>query len=113
MGERVLVVDDERHIVRLIQVNLERQGYDVTCAFDGRQAIGLLERQRFDRAVVDFMMPYLDGYEVLKWIRTHPETAGMWVALMSAQADAMREDASMEYRADLYVSKPFDPSGIF
>ena len=111
-GKRVLVADDERHLVRLIQVHLQRQGYEVTCAFDGREAIARLERQPFDRAILDLMMPYVGGQEVLEWIRTHEATRGMWVALMTAQAEAMRDDPTLRHRADLYVPKPFDPADV-
>jgi len=105
---RFLVADDERHITRLLQVNLERQGYSVTSVHDGRQAIAAFESGEFDKVVLDHMMPYVDGYEVLAWIRQHEKTH-TWVALMSAQADQMRDDDTLPYRADLYVNKPFNP----
>jgi len=75
-GERVLVVDDERHIVRLIQVNLKRQGYDVTCALGGSEAIERLERERFEVVILDLHMPPVGGCEVLRWVRggEHGET---------------------------------------
>ncbi len=111
--KRVLVCDDERHIVRLVESNLRRQGHEVTCAYDGREAVAVLERETFDWAVVDLMMPYVDGLEVLKWIRTHERSQATKVVLLSAQAGAIRDDASLLYRADLYVTKPFDPTDLF
>ncbi|MEZ0325146.1 MAG: response regulator [Fimbriimonas sp.] len=72
--KRILVCDDERHIVRLLSVILERQGHQVTCAYGGREAIGLLEKQRFDLAILDPKMPDVDGYQVRDWIMAHEET---------------------------------------
>jgi len=105
-GKRVLVADDERHIVRLIQVNLERQGYEVTTVSDGREALAQLEAADFDLAILDLMMPYMDGYELLTWIRTHERTAGIKVGLLLAgdpeNYEAIRQ---AEHRADWYWKK--------
>src|SRR5476651_1235982 len=92
-ARRFLVCDDERHVARLIQVNLERQGHSVVCAFDGRQAIQMLKASldegalRFDCAVLELKVPYMDGFGILKWIRCNPETVEMWVVLMTARAE--------------------------
>ena len=118
-GRRVLVCDDERNVVRLIQVNLERQGHKVVCAYDGQEAVNLLEtsgqpnQPKFDAVVLDVMMPKLDGMEVLKWIRTHEHTKSLWVALMLARLQNAEVFEQYEYRADKYVVKPFDPADLF
>lgn len=109
---RILVCDDDRHVARLIQVNLERQGYDVTLAYDGEEAIECLRDGEFDRAVVDLMMPRINGYEVLEWIRTHEKTENLWVAMVTGNADGWRGSKEIPYRADLYVEKPFNPSEL-
>ncbi|MGV3618456.1 MAG: response regulator [Fimbriimonas sp.] len=109
---KALVCDDERHIARLLQVQLERRGYAVTCAYDGNEAVEMLQREHFDRVLVDLMMPYRDGYEVLQWIRTHDETKDTWVALMTANADELRTWTDMPYQADAYLSKPFNPAEL-
>jgi DNA-binding response OmpR family regulator len=109
---RILVCDDERAITRLLQVYFERRGYVVECAYDGEQALEMLEREHFDRVVVDLMMPYKDGYEVLEWIRTHDTTKDTWVALMTANADEWKQWTDMPYRADLYLAKPFSPKDL-
>lgn len=109
---RALVCDDERHIARLLQIHLERRGYAVTCAYDGQEAVELLEREHFDRVLVDLMMPYKDGYEVLEWIRTHEATKDTWVALMTANADEWKAWTDRPYRADAYLSKPFNPAEL-
>ena len=65
MPKKILAVDDEKHIVRLVQVNLERQGYEVVTANDGREALEKVESEKPDLVVLDVMMPYMDGFEVL------------------------------------------------
>ena len=110
--KRVLVAEDERHIARLVQVNLEKQGFDVTLASDGTEAVDLLEHEHFDLAVLDQIMPRKTGYEVLEWIRTHKDTEHMKVVFMTAEAHWWRQRDDLPFRADLYVSKPFSPSEL-
>jgi len=109
---KVLVCDDERHIVRLIQVNLERLGYEVVTAFDGRQALEKLKEDKPDLVLLDVMMPYVDGYEVLRYIRKNPETEHLPVIMLTVRAQD--EDVFEGYRqgADMYLTKPFDPADI-
>lgn len=113
-SQRVLVCDDERHILRLLQVNLERQGHSVVCAADGEEAIELLKGElSFDKVVLDALMPKLDGYEVLKWIRTHDRCHGLWVAVMIARPQDRELWERAPYQADVYVAKPFNPEDLF
>ncbi|RPJ39511.1 MAG: response regulator, partial [Chloroflexi bacterium] len=72
--KKILVVDDERHIVRLIQVNLERAGYQVVTAFDGKEALRKVEADRPDLVVMDVMMPHMDGFEALKHLQANAAT---------------------------------------
>ena len=69
MPKKILAVDDERHIVRLVQVNLERAGYEVVTAFDGKDALEKVASEQPDLVVLDVMMPYMDGFEVLQNLR--------------------------------------------
>ena len=111
---RILVCDDERHIVRLLQSNLKRQGHTVVCAFDGREAIDLLETEsRFDIVVLDTVMPNVDGLEVLKWMRSREPTRETKVALMLARPEDRETLALGPYTADLYITKPFGPDDLF
>lgn len=115
--QRVLICDDERHIVRLIEVNLERQGYIVTCAFGGAEAISILEvgeehhEPPFERLFIDGLMPEVDGYAVLSWVR-RSRHKHMWVAL-SLPEELVEEWMAREYWADRYISKPFNPVDLF
>lgn len=108
----VLVCDDERHIVRLIQVNLERMGYHVVTAFDGREALEKLRSEKPVLVMLDVMMPYVDGYEVLRSIRKNPETARLPVIMLTVKAQEGDETKGLEQGADMYMTKPFNPQDL-
>ena len=99
-----MVCDDERHIVRLIQVNLERQGYEIVTAFTGEEALAKLFSQRFDLAVIDADLPDMAGREVIARIRANPDTAHMGLILIGKDHD--RDDDDDSAGPDLYLSKP-------
>lgn len=84
--QRILVADDEAWFRTLLRRRLEAQGHNVACARDGNEALEILDREEFDRVFLDVMMPYHDGFEILKRIRRHPTKGGAWVALMTAMA---------------------------
>lgn len=109
MPLKILVCDDERHIVRLIQVNLERQGYQVTTAFDGKEGLEKIRSEKPDLVVLDVMMPYMDGFEVLKTIRREPETESLPVIMLTAKAQDKDVFEGYHYGADMYLTKPFNP----
>ncbi len=75
MAKQILAVDDEQNIRRLLEVNLQRAGYQVTTAWDGQDALEKLSRQRPDMVVLDVMMPRIDGFEVLRRLKADPSTA--------------------------------------
>ena len=106
---KVLVCDDERHIVRLIQVNLERQGYNVVTAFDGKEGLEKIRSEKPNVVVLDVMMPYMDGFEVLKTIRREPETENLPVIMLTAKAQDKDVFEGYHYGADMYLTKPFNP----
>jgi len=109
MPLKVLVCDDERHIVRLIQVNLERQGYIVVTAFDGKEGLEKIRSEKPNLVVLDVMMPYMDGFEVLKTIRREPETENLPVIMLTAKAQDKDVFEGYHYGADMYLTKPFNP----
>jgi two-component system alkaline phosphatase synthesis response regulator PhoP/two-component system response regulator VicR len=109
MPLKILVCDDERHIVRLIQVNLERQGYTVITAFDGKEGLEKVRADKPDLCVLDVMMPYMDGFEVLKNIRRDPETENLPVIMLTAKAQDKDVFEGYHYGADMYLTKPFNP----
>jgi two-component system alkaline phosphatase synthesis response regulator PhoP len=108
-GRKIMAVDDERHIVRLIQVNLERSGYQVITAFDGPDALRKVESDKPDLIVLDVMMPKMDGFEVLKRLQANPETRDIPIIMLTAKAqdaDVFRGWAS---GVSAYLTKPFNP----
>jgi len=109
MPLKVLVCDDERHIVRLIQVNLERQGYIVVTAFDGKEGLEKIRSEKPNLVVLDVMMPYMDGFEVLKTIRREPDTENLPVIMLTAKAQDKDVFEGYHYGADMYLTKPFNP----
>src|SRR5437667_10531993 len=86
MPKKILAVDDERHIVRLVEVNLARAGYQVVTAFDGREALKKVEAEQPDLVVLDVMMPLMDGFEVLRNRKANPLTADMRATMPTATA---------------------------
>ncbi|MCU0317474.1 MAG: response regulator [Fimbriimonadaceae bacterium] len=109
MPLKILVCDDERHIVRLIQVNLERQGYKVVTAYDGKDGLEKVKAEKPDLVVLDVMMPYMDGFEVLKALRRDPATEALPVIMLTAKAQDKDVFEGYHYGADMYLTKPFNP----
>jgi two-component system alkaline phosphatase synthesis response regulator PhoP/two-component system response regulator VicR len=109
MAKTVLAVDDERAIVRLIQVNLERQGYTVVTASDGREALEKIAAEKPDLVVLDVMMPYLDGFEVLATLRKNPDTLDLPVIMLTAKAQDADVFRGWSQGVDAYLTKPFNP----
>jgi len=116
---KILVCDDERHVTKLVEANLARQGHTVVRVHDGQEAIELLEAMdvleevpSFDRIVLDVMMPGMGGQEVLKWIRRQESIRQVWVGLMIARAEDREVFDQGPYRADAYFVKPFNPSDL-
>ena len=102
----VLVVDDEAHIVDVVRYALERDGFAVLAAGDGRAALTLLESRRVDLVVLDILMPELDGLSLLRQLRAG---AGPPVILLSSRAEEVDRILGLELGGDDYVVKPFSP----
>jgi two-component system alkaline phosphatase synthesis response regulator PhoP len=109
MPKKILAVDDERHIVRLVQVNLERAGYTVVTAFDGREALEKVESEQPDLVVLDVMMPYMDGFEVLQTLRKNQSTRDLPVIMLTAKAQDADVFRGWQSGVDCYLTKPFNP----
>jgi len=106
---KIVICDDEQAILRLLQANLESQGYEVISAKDGRDCLAKLREMTPDLVILDVMMPYIDGLEVLKFLRRHPETEHLPVVMLTSKSQD--EDLLAGYRtgADFYLTKPFNP----
>lgn len=109
MPKKILAVDDERHIVRLVEVNLQRAGYQVVTAFDGREALEKVKSEKPDLVVLDVMMPYMDGFEVLKNLKADPVLAEIPVIMLTAKAQDADVFRGWQSGVDCYLTKPFNP----
>ena len=109
MPKKILAVDDERHIVRLVQVNLEKHGYEVVTAYDGKEALAKIESEKPDLVVLDVMMPFMDGIEVLQTLRKNPATRDLPVIMLTAKAQDADVFRGWSSGADCYLTKPFNP----
>ncbi|MFW5867902.1 MAG: response regulator transcription factor [Armatimonadota bacterium] len=109
MAKKILVVDDERHIVRLVEVNLSRAGYDVATAYDGVEALEKVEEEKPDMIVLDVMMPRMDGFEVLKRLQADPDTQDIPVIMLTAKAQDADIFRGWSSGVSSYLTKPFNP----
>ncbi len=109
MARKILTCDDEKHIVRLIQVNLERQGYEVTTAYNGVECLEQVKADRPDLIVLDVMMPEMTGFEVLDALKKNPETADIPVIMLTARAQDADVLRGWQSGVECYLTKPFNP----
>lgn len=109
MPKKILAVDDERHIVRLVEVNLQRAGYEVVTAFDGKEGLEKVKSENPDLIVLDVMMPYMDGFEVLRNLKADPSTAEIPVIMLTAKAQDADVFRGWQSGVDCYLTKPFNP----
>ena len=105
MANKVLVVDDEKLIVKGIRFSLEQDGMEVTCAYDGEEALQYAKEQQFDIILLDVMLPKLTGFEVCQQIR---EFSGVPIIMLTAKGEDMDKILGLEYGADDYITKPFN-----
>ncbi len=102
---KVLVVDDEKLIVKGIKFSLEQDGMDVECAYDGEEALAMAQKTEYDVVLLDIMLPKMDGFEVCKAIR---EFSNMPIIMLTAKGGDMDKILGLEYGADDYITKPFN-----
>ncbi|MEE3420534.1 MAG: response regulator transcription factor [Lachnospiraceae bacterium] len=105
MGKKILVVDDEKLIVKGIRFSLEQDGYEVTCAYDGEEALQKAKETEFDMILLDLMLPRLSGLEVCQQIR---EFSNVPIIMLTAKGEDMDKIMGLEYGADDYITKPFN-----
>ncbi|MUK88162.1 response regulator [Ornithinibacillus sp. L9] len=104
MSQKILVVDDEQPIADILKFNLEKEGYEVVCAYDGDEAVNLANSETPDLVLLDIMLPNKDGYEVCKEIR---KTQIMPIIMLTAKDSEIDKVLGLELGADDYVTKPF------
>src|SRR5690625_1298527 len=102
----ILVADDEKEIADLVAIHLEKEGYDVIKVFDGQAAVQAIKNKSIDLAILDIMMPHMDGYEVTKYIREH---SNIPIIFLSAKTSDFDKVKGLVIGADDYMTKPFTP----
>lgn len=112
MGQRILVVDDDREIVRLLRGYLEQAAYEVLCAYDGETALHILRREHPDLAVLDLMLPDRDGWEITRIVRSDPTLVELPIIMLTARVEDHDKIIGLELGADDYVTKPFNPREV-
>src|SRR5512136_830999 len=112
MGQRILVVDDDREIVRLTRAYLEQSGYQVLIAYDGETALHILRRESPDLVILDLMLPDRNGLDVTQTVRRDASLAAMPIIMLTARVDDHDKIVGLELGADDYVTKPFNPSEL-
>jgi DNA-binding response OmpR family regulator len=110
--QTVLVVDDEPHLLRLVQFRLEREGYDVVTASDGQSALDSVFEHRPDVCLLDVVMPRRSGLEVLQELRADERSAALKVIMLTARATDADIERGMQMGADDYLTKPFSAADL-
>lgn len=105
MDKKILVVDDEKLIVKGIKFSLEQEGYEVDCAYDGEEALEMIKSNEYDMLLLDLMLPKIDGVAVCRQVREFSEVP---VIMITAKGDDMDKILGFENGADDYITKPFN-----
>lgn len=105
MAQRILVVDDEKLIVKGIRFSLEQDGMEVDCAYDGEEALNYARNNTYDMILLDVMLPVMNGFEVCQQIR---EFSNVPIIMLTAKGDDMDKILGLDYGADDYITKPFN-----
>ena len=108
MPQRILVVDDDKSIVRVVRAYLEQSGYQVLTAEDGESALHMLRHERPDLAILDLMMPNRDGWEVTRIVRADKVLAALPIIMLTARVEDTDKIVGLELGADDYITKPFN-----
>lgn len=106
-GEKILIIDDEQHIVELLKYNLETNGYKVYFSLNGKEGLSIAFDKKPDLILLDIMLPEMDGYDVCKELRKNKETKAIPVIMLTAKSEELDKILGLELGADDYITKPF------
>ena len=110
--QRVLVVDDDHEVVRLMRAYLERAGYEVLVAHEGETAVYTLRREKPELVLLDLMLPGRDGMEITRLVRSDPQLAHIPIIMLTARVDDTDKIVGLEMGADDYITKPYNPREV-
>jgi two-component system, OmpR family, phosphate regulon response regulator PhoB len=108
-GNRILVVEDDKNIAKLIQYNIEKAGFVCTVTADGNTALNIIEKEKVDAIILDIMLPGIDGLEVCRRIRKDQKKAAIPIIILTAKGEEVDRIVGLELGADDYIVKPFSP----
>ena len=108
-GEKILIVEDDMHISKLVQYNLDKAGYSCTTVITGEEGFEVLDKENIDLIILDVMLPKMDGFEVCRLIKQEDEYAGIPIIMLTARAEEIDRIVGLELGADDYLAKPFSP----
>jgi two-component system, OmpR family, alkaline phosphatase synthesis response regulator PhoP len=111
-SRRILVVDDDREVVRLITAYLAQAGYETLTAYDGDTAVHMLRREQPDLLLLDLMLPGKDGWDITRLVRADPALAHIPIIMLTARVDDTDKIVGLELGADDYVTKPYNPREV-
>jgi len=112
MAQRILVVDDDKEIVRLVRAYLEQAGYEVLSAYNGESALHAIRSERPDLVVLDLMLPGRDGWDITRIVRGDSTVSEMPIIILTARVEDTDRIVGLELGADDYVTKPFNPREV-
>lgn len=112
MAKKIMVVDDEPYIARVIKFKLEQEGYTVISANDGQSGLQKIKEEKPDLVLLDVMMPGLSGYEVCQKIKEDAELAGIPVVILTAKGQERDREQGLTMGASDYITKPFSPNRL-
>ncbi len=105
--EKILVVDDEKDIIELLQYNLEKEGYRISCAYSGEKCLENVKIELPDLILLDLMLPEIDGLDVCKFLKNNPQTSHIPIIMLTAKGEETDIVLGLELGADDYITKPF------
>jgi phosphate regulon transcriptional regulator PhoB len=108
-AQKILAVDDEQDIIELLSYNLSRDGFEVTTATDGEEALKKVRAKSFDLVILDLMMPGIQGMELCRILKNDPKTKDLPIIMLTAKTDEVDRILGLEIGADDYLTKPFSP----
>jgi len=107
--KKILVVEDDRDISELITYNLEREGYDIACLYDGGQAVDFVKKRKPELIILDLMLPEVDGIEICRMLKSDAATKHIPIVMLTAKGEEADVVIGLQMGADDYIPKPFSP----
>ncbi len=112
MAQRILFVDEDKEIVRIVRAYLEKAGYNVSVAYDGETALHIIRSDRPDLVVLDLMLPDRDGWDITRIVRSDPALAAIPIVMLTARVEGEDRVLGLDLGADDYIAKPFNPHEV-